>query len=139
MLGNVSIANREYLPYDSSHLRAAGIGHAEQETSAGCLTWNREERPETPKGLKKYRQSTLHTPGQIFRHFGVADDPVDTKRAYGKVRPCGSSRTFHRQFCGTLAQTNWECSTLTVIILILGLTDVSGMPIQAKSRRIFTP
>ena len=85
MIGTMSVARPSYVEYDSSHLRAAGITHRSGADAAGALAWQNDQRPETPTGLKKYRQSTLHTPGQIFRHFGVADDVVDAQRTYGKV------------------------------------------------------
>ena len=78
--------DRPYQVFDTSHLRAAGIKHGSHGTAAGSLQWSQDGRPETPLAIKKYRQSTLHTPGQIYRHFGAADDPVNAQRTYGKVR-----------------------------------------------------
>ena len=34
------------------------------------------ERPSTPPEIKKYRQSTIHEPGKMVKHYGLADDPV---------------------------------------------------------------
>ena len=39
-----------------------------------CLSMG--ERPSTPPEIKKYRQSTIHEPGKIVKHYGLADDPV---------------------------------------------------------------
>lgn len=88
IMSGLNMTQTTYATYDSSHLRAAGVRggrcNAAPESATAALTW--AERPATPAALKKYRQSTLHTPGQIFRHFGAADDPVDLQRTYGKVR-----------------------------------------------------
>ena len=57
------------------HVQAAGdasLGSA--ECTASCLHF--DERPQTPDHQKKYRQSVLHEPGKIVRHFGVAEDPL---------------------------------------------------------------
>ena len=35
-----------------------------------------DDRPETPPEIKKYRQSTIHEPGKIVKHYGLADDSV---------------------------------------------------------------
>lgn len=50
-----------------------------------CLRLQDTDRPETPDALKKYRQSRLHEPGKIFRHFSAYNDPVDREKAYGRV------------------------------------------------------
>jgi hypothetical protein len=73
---------------DTSHLRAAGCRHQHVQNGSlqACLSW--QERPATPSALTKYRQSYLHTSGHIYKHFGAFDDPVDTKRVYGRVRCC---------------------------------------------------
>ena len=39
-----------------------------------CLSMG--ERPSTPPEIKKYRQSTIHEPGKMVKHYGLADDPV---------------------------------------------------------------
>lgn len=44
------------------------------DTTASCLSF--AERPQTPPHEKKYRQSALHEPGAIVRHFGSAEDPL---------------------------------------------------------------
>ena len=87
MAGMLDTAQATYQTYDSSHIRAAGLRYqnAGPEHTSTSLSW--AARPDTPQNLKKYRQSTLHTPGQIFRHFGAANDKVDNARTYGKVRP----------------------------------------------------
>ena len=57
------------------HVQPAGdasLGSA--ECTASCLHF--EQRPQTPDHQKKYRQSVLHEPGKIVRHFGVAEDPL---------------------------------------------------------------
>jgi hypothetical protein len=51
----------------------------------GFLRLQDTERPETPDALKKYRQSRLHEPGKIFRHFSSYNDPVDPEKVYGRV------------------------------------------------------
>ena len=68
-----------------AHLRPAGLAGGCAASAKDCLTWG-SDRPGTPSGLKKYRQSTLHTPGVIYRHYGAAQDAVDTERTYGKAR-----------------------------------------------------
>lgn len=96
MLGCVNAASKSYQTYDSSHLRAAGIGGGQghgrapskdsaAQSAASTLRWECQ-RPETPTEIKKYRQSTLHTPGVTYKHFGAADDPADKERVYGRVR-----------------------------------------------------
>lgn len=47
---------------------------ANADTTAICLSFT--ERPQTPPHEKKYRQSALHEPGAIVRHFGTAEDPL---------------------------------------------------------------
>ena len=47
---------------------------ASADTTASCLSFT--ERPQTPPHEKKYRQSVLHEPGAIVRHFGTAEDPL---------------------------------------------------------------
>ncbi len=58
----------------SGHLRPAGLCTAFQDTAKEALTWS--ERPPTPPEQKKYRQSTIHEPGNIIRHYGTADDKL---------------------------------------------------------------
>ena len=84
MAGCLKVAQASYVDYDTSHLPAAGLRSKGAGGAGTAMTWQ-HERPQTPQHLKKYRLSTLHTPGQIYRHFGVADDPVDTAQTYGKV------------------------------------------------------
>ena len=58
-----------------AHVQAAGdASKANADCTASCLTF--DERPQTPDHQKKYRQSVLHEPGKIVRHFGVAEDPI---------------------------------------------------------------
>ena len=57
------------------HVQAAGDATtANAECTASCLSF--DARPQTPDHQKKYRQSVLHEPGKIVRHFGVAEDPL---------------------------------------------------------------
>lgn len=57
------------------HVQAAGDATiANADCTASCLSF--DERPQTPDHQKKYRQSVLHEPGKIVRHFGVAEDPL---------------------------------------------------------------
>ena len=57
------------------HVQAAGDATRENaDCTASCLSF--DERPQTPDHQKKYRQSVLHEPGKIVRHFGVAEDPL---------------------------------------------------------------
>lgn len=51
-----------------------------------AVTSQDKQRPETPDKLKKFRQSRLHEPGAIFRHYSAYNDPVDTQKVYGRVR-----------------------------------------------------
>lgn len=58
-----------------AHVQAAGDAtRANVDCTASCLSF--DERPQTPDHQKKYRQSVLHEPGKIVRHFGVAEDPI---------------------------------------------------------------
>ncbi|KAL3146785.1 hypothetical protein ABBQ38_014767 [Trebouxia sp. C0009 RCD-2024] len=58
-----------------AHVQAAGDAtRANADCTASCLSF--DERPQTPDHQKKYRQSVLHEPGKIVRHFGVAEDPI---------------------------------------------------------------
>lgn len=84
MVGPVGTAPRKYNDYDSSHIPAAGATFPADDSAATCLKW--PARPRTPTGIAKYRQSRLHEPGQIYKHFGFAGDPVDRARVYGRVR-----------------------------------------------------
>lgn len=57
------------------HVQAAGDAtRGNADCTASCLSF--DERPQTPDHQKKYRQSVLHEPGKIVRHFGVAEDPL---------------------------------------------------------------
>lgn len=58
----------------STWIRPAGVTTNFNETAQDALTW--QKRPETPPEQKKYRQSTVHEPGKVVKHFGAADDPV---------------------------------------------------------------
>ena len=60
--------------YKAGNIRPAGVTTQFKETAKDALTWN--ERPGTPDEQKKYRQSTVHEPGKILRHFGTADDKI---------------------------------------------------------------
>jgi len=53
-------------------IRPAGITTAFNETVKDAVTW--QEPPPTPPDQKKYRQSTLHEPGKVVKHPGMADD-----------------------------------------------------------------
>lgn len=58
-----------------SHIPAAGVpSKLVGEGAKNCLHF--DERPSTPDSEKKYRQSVLHEPGRIVRHFGLADDAL---------------------------------------------------------------
>ncbi|GIL88535.1 hypothetical protein Vretimale_15344 [Volvox reticuliferus] len=54
----------------------AGIRNKFDESANDALTWSGGRRPQTPETIKKYRQSTVHEPGKIIRHPGLAGDPV---------------------------------------------------------------
>lgn len=84
MVEPVGTAPRKYREYDSSHIPAAGVTFPADDSASTCLTWS--ARPQTPSGIAKYRQSRLHEPGQIYKHFGVAGDAVDRTQVYGRVR-----------------------------------------------------
>lgn len=57
------------------HVQSAGeASTSNADCTATCLSF--DQRPETPDHQKKYRQSVLHEPGKIVRHFGVAEDPL---------------------------------------------------------------
>jgi hypothetical protein len=85
MVGTLPAVNATYQEYDSSHLCAAGVKGGAAESASSCLKWDHQQRPETPDALKKYRQTRLHEPGKIYRHFGAYDDPVDDDKVYGRV------------------------------------------------------
>lgn len=61
-------------------LRQAGKSSAVSgESAENCVRHDGEDgegRPSTPPHMKKYRLSTLHEPGKIVRHYGLADDPL---------------------------------------------------------------
>ena len=61
-------------------LRQAGKSSAVSgESAENCVRHDGEDgegRPSTPPHMKKYRLSTLHEPGRIVRHYGLADDPL---------------------------------------------------------------
>ncbi|KAG2486271.1 hypothetical protein HYH03_015095 [Edaphochlamys debaryana] len=54
----------------------AGITGRMDGSARDALTWSGGQRPGTPEDIKKYRQSTVHEPGRIVRHPGLADDPL---------------------------------------------------------------
>ncbi|DBA88436.1 TPA: hypothetical protein ACH3X2_004926 [Trebouxia sp. C0005] len=57
------------------HVQSAGDAtRSNADCTASCLSF--EPRPQTPDHQKKYRQSVLHEPGKIVRHFGTAGDPL---------------------------------------------------------------
>ncbi|KAA6430086.1 MAG: flagella associated [Trebouxia sp. A1-2] len=57
------------------HVQSAGDAtRSNADCTASCLSF--EPRPQTPDHQKKYRQSVLHEPGKIVRHFGTAEDPL---------------------------------------------------------------
>lgn len=58
----------------STHLRPAGAVTSFSDSAKDALSWS--ERPPTPDEQKKYRQSTIHEPGKIVKHFGLASDPT---------------------------------------------------------------
>ncbi|QDZ23086.1 hypothetical protein HOP50_09g56260 [Chloropicon primus] len=59
----------------SPHIRPAGkTNDVSNEGAQFCLSMG--ERPSTPPEIKKYRQSTIHEPGKIVKHYGLADDVV---------------------------------------------------------------
>ncbi|GMH38274.1 hypothetical protein BSKO_06158 [Bryopsis sp. KO-2023] len=74
MLGTSQMGSRAYAVTSDHHIRAAGVTTNFNETTQACMTW--EDRPSTPVDIQKYRQSTVHEPGQTVRHWGVAADPV---------------------------------------------------------------
>uniref|UniRef100_A0A7S2VV15 EFHB C-terminal EF-hand domain-containing protein n=1 Tax=Chlamydomonas chlamydogama TaxID=225041 RepID=A0A7S2VV15_9CHLO len=70
-----SLGRDKYDPNNTSPwIRPAGVSTAVQESAKDALTW--QERPQTPPEQKKYRQSTVHEPGIIVRHYGAAEDPL---------------------------------------------------------------
>lgn len=74
-----------YLADTTRHLRPAGLGSSYHDTAHKCMTWA-ADRPTTPDTIKPYRQSTIHEPGVILRHYGSARDPVDDEATHGVVR-----------------------------------------------------
>lgn len=88
------MGHKVYLPADTTkHLRPAGLGSSYADTARKCMTWE-TERPTTPDKIKPYRQSTVHEPGVILRHYGAARDPVDFEATNGVVRiACAHVRT----------------------------------------------
>lgn len=71
---SLSLGRKTYLQDTMKPIPPAGVVTSFNESARECLTWN--ARPETPEEQRKYRQSTLHVPGAIVKHFGTADDPV---------------------------------------------------------------
>eukprot|EP00201_Polytomella_parva_P013293 CAMPEP_0175053804 /NCGR_PEP_ID=MMETSP0052_2-20121109/9138_1 /TAXON_ID=51329 ORGANISM="Polytomella parva, Strain SAG 63-3" /NCGR_SAMPLE_ID=MMETSP0052_2 /ASSEMBLY_ACC=CAM_ASM_000194 /LENGTH=474 /DNA_ID=CAMNT_0016318399 /DNA_START=71 /DNA_END=1491 /DNA_ORIENTATION=+ len=71
-----------------SHIPASGIVTAYAESAKDCLSW--ESRPPTPPEMKRFRQSTIHEPGKILRHYGVANDPIPEGTFGRKTNVCES-------------------------------------------------
>ncbi|GAX80864.1 hypothetical protein CEUSTIGMA_g8299.t1 [Chlamydomonas eustigma] len=59
---------------NSTWIRPAGVTTSLNETAKDAVTW--DQPPSTPPEQKKYRQSTLHEPGRIVRHYGTAEDAL---------------------------------------------------------------
>lgn len=76
MIGASQLGKKGALINDTSpHIRPAGkVTDVSNEGAQFCLSMG--ERPSTPPEIKKYRQSTIHEPGKIVKHYGLADDPV---------------------------------------------------------------
>ena len=58
----------------ASSPKAGKTNDVSNEGAQFCLSMG--ERPSTPPEIKKYRQSTIHEPGKIVKHYGLADDKV---------------------------------------------------------------
>lgn len=70
-----SLLRDKYVPdTTSSWIRPAGVTTGYAETAKDALSWS--QPPPTPGEQKKFRQSTIHQPGQVVRHHGAADDAV---------------------------------------------------------------
>ena len=70
-------------------IRAAGhqISGVENESADYSIRQDQHMNvPGTPEHLKKYRKTHVNQPGQIQRHYGVADDPLKypANFSYGK-------------------------------------------------------
>ena len=57
-----------------TNAQAGKVNDVSNEGAQFCLSMG--ERPSTPPEIKKYRQSTIHEPGKIVKHYGLADDKV---------------------------------------------------------------
>lgn len=64
--------------YDTSpYIHAAGKLTSDSETAKVCFEPELQgPRPITPPEIKKYRKSTIHEPGVVNLHYGLADDPI---------------------------------------------------------------
>lgn len=63
-----------HIPAAGERSKQSPVKQSNPDTTATCLSFS--ERPQTPPHEKKYRQSALHEPGAIVRHFGTAEDPL---------------------------------------------------------------
>jgi len=78
MIGQGRLGRKAFQNDTAPYIRPAGIvTKIDGEGAKACLTQPLDtEHPSTPPHIKKYRQSTVHEPGKIVRHQGLADDPV---------------------------------------------------------------
>ncbi len=72
----------------ATHIRPAGVTTSFNESVKDAVTW--QEPPPTPPDQKKYRQSTLHEPGKIVRHYGAAGD-AEPEGPFGETSKPGES------------------------------------------------
>ncbi len=85
MLGSGAHDPRKNVVDTSPTVRPAGkLTHVGDEGTHLCMNMDNAfdkdgapiQRPSTPPEIKKYRQSSIHEPGKIVKHYGLYDDPV---------------------------------------------------------------
>jgi len=84
MIGSESLGRKGVKLDTAPQILPAGKqGGPKDETAAACFQPLPGDRPTTPPEIKKYRKSTIHEPGVIVHHYGLADDTVPLDRPFG--------------------------------------------------------
>lgn len=79
-----SLGRHQYIADTTSpQIRPAGLTTAIIDTAKDALTWG--PRPATPDEQKKYRALSVHEPGKIVKHWGMAGEFQDVLCVYWMV------------------------------------------------------
>jgi len=94
MIGSANLGQKGAKLNTTPQIRPAGkVTKFGAEGTRQCVEPDLQEgdRPPTPPEIKKYRKSTIHEPGKIIRHYGLADDevPGGTDRPFGMKNVSG--------------------------------------------------